>query len=339
MAINTKKRIAELEKELTSIRETIQTKGGNPQLRAKRESLQKELNQLKTSQQTDEIAGQNKLAEYGFAYGLIQSDPSLQELFQRFLESGSSWLQPKVEAELRNTDWFKNNDLAKRNYEILRTGDSKTFEKVSTSWKEWVTKQASSLGANLSDEDIAKFADQLMQGGISQDKALDIFASTYIDYGNADLIGRAGALQDELVSLNKQYGNILGDSQINNYVRQMLTNKMMNTDVTDMIRRTAASTYSNFSDRIMAGETVDDIASPYKKLMQDYLELSDVNLQDNLMLDALSGKTEKGTAKYNSLSEFRKAIKSDPRWQYTDNARGEYFGIAQKVLNDFGFLG
>jgi hypothetical protein len=57
------------------------------------------------------------------------------------------------------------------------------------------------------------------------------------------------------------------------------------------------------------------------------------------MLDALSGKGEKGGMKYASLSDFRKAIKSDQRWQYTDNARGEYFGIARKVLNDFGFLG
>lgn len=331
--------MTQLEKELTGIRETIQTKGGTPQLRAKRDSLQKELQQLQTSQQTEELAAQNKLAEYGFAYGLIQSDPSLQALFQRFLDAGSSWEQPKVEAELRATDWFKNNNLAKRNYEILRTGDPKTFETVAGSWKDWVTRQSTALGADLSDEDITRFADQLMQGGISQDKALDVFASTYVDYGNADLVGRAGALQDELVSLNQQYGNILGSSQINNYVKQILTGKMANTDVTDMVRRTAASTYSNFADRIIAGETVDDIASPYKKLMQDYLELSDVDLQDNLMLDALSGKNEKGGMKYGSLSDFRKAVKTDPRWQYTDNARQEYFGIAQKVLSDFGFLG
>lgn len=339
MTENTKKRIQQLEKDIAAIRNTIQTKGGTPQLRAQRDALQKELKDLKALQQNQALDAENKLAEYGYAYGLIQSDPSLQALFQDFLDAGSSWEQPKLEAELRNTDWYKNNTLAKRNYEILRTGDPAEFQALQGRYTDWVKEQARLLGATISDEQAKGYADRLMSGGLDPNKASQIIASTLVDYNSADLLGRAGALQDDLVARNRMMGNILNPSQINNYVKQILTNQLTESDVLDSIKRTAASTYTNFSDRIMAGESIQDIASPYKKLMQDYLELADVDINDSLMLDALSGKGEKGGMKYASLSDFRKAVKSDPRWQYTDNARESYFNIGQKILKDFGFLG
>lgn len=339
MTTNTKKRIAELEKELGAIRETIQTQGGTPQLRSKRDALQKELKDLQGIDTSQSTAAQNKLAEYGYAYGLIQSDPSLQAMFQRFLDAGSNWTQQKIEAELRTTDWFKNNNLAKRNYEILRTGDPEEFKTLEGRWTDWVKEQARATGAVVSDEQAKDYANRFMSGGLNPNQASQVFASTFIDYNSADLAGRAGALQDELVARNRQFGNIMSTSQINNYVKQILTNQLTESDVIDGIKRSAASTYTNFSDRIMAGESVEDIANPYKRLMQDYLELSDVDLNDSLMLDALSGKNDKGGMKYSSLSDFKKAIKSDARWQYTDNARESYFNIGQQILKDFGFLG
>ena len=340
MATDNQKRIARLEASIAKVRETIQAQGSTPELRAERNRLQTELKQMQGAATTEQSAQLDSLSQYGYAYGLIQSDPSLQALFERATNVKTGlYTKDRFEAELRNTDWFKNNILAKRNYEILRTGDPAEFENKLGQWTTWVKDQAQATGAQLTDEQAKDFANQIMQGGLDPNKATQVFANTYVDYNNADLIGRAGALQDELFSLNRQYGNILGQSQINSYVQQILTGKLLNTDAVDMLKRTAASTYNNFSDRILAGETVDDIADPYKRIMSQLLEVSDVDLQDNLMLDALSGKGEKGGMKYSSLSDFKKAVKSDQRWQYTDNARDEYFGIAQKVLNDFGFLG
>lgn len=289
---------------------------------------------------TDKItAGRKKLEEYGYAYGLIQSDPSLQKLFQRFLDAGSNWERSKTEAELRLTDWYKNNSLAKRNYEILRTGDPGEFDNKLNQWVEWVQTQARQTGALISDVQAKQFAEQIMSGGLDPNKATQVFASTFIDYNSSDLVGRAGALQDDIVTVNRKYGSILGQSQINSFVKQILTNQLTESDVLDGIKRTAASTYSNFSDRIMAGESVDDVAAPYKRIALDLFEVSDIDLQDNIMLDALTGKSDKGGMKYGSLSEFKKAVKSDQRWQYTNNAREEYFGIGERILKDFGFLG
>jgi hypothetical protein len=39
------------------------------------------------------------------------------------------------------------------------------------------------------------------------------------------------------------------------------------------------------------------------------------------------------------IYEFRKILKKDPRWQYTNNAREEVSNKVLRVLRDFGFQG
>lgn len=346
MATALDKQIQDLEAKLQKVIEGIRTSPNpTPRQRQERDALRKQINDLKETR-TTEITNnptygmteeQIALQKYGFAYGLIQSDESLGRLFRNAIDQ--QYTPQRFAAELRATSWYTSQTESKRNYEILKAGDPKTFEQIAGSWQEWVSTQASTLGANLSADQISQFATQLMQGGISEDKALKIFASTYIDYSSADLAGRAGALQDNLNVYNRQYGDILNQSQVNNYVKQVLSGTATESDVLDGLRRAAAATYTNFSERIMGGETVEDIASPYRNLVANLLEVGDVDLQDNLMLEALTGKNDKGGMKYSSLSDFKRAIKADERWQFTDNAREEYFGIAQKVLADFGFLG
>jgi hypothetical protein len=339
MATNNQKRITQLEKQIAQIRNTIQTQGGTPQLRAQRNTLQDELVTLQELETAQEVKVEQGLSQYGYAYGLIQSDPSLQDVFNRYLADNASWNPAKVQAEIQASDWYKNNTLAQRNYDILKTGDPAEFTSKLGQWSTWVQDQARVSGANLTPDQASSFADQIMRGGLDPNKASQVFASTYIDFNSADLVGRAGALQDGLLTKSAEYGNVLGQSQVNNYVKQILTGSLTESDVLDQMKRAAASTYSNFSDRIMAGETVEDVLTPYKKLATGLLEVQDIDLNDNLMLDVLSGKTTDGNPKYASTSDFKKAIKSDPRWQQTDNARREYFNVGEKILRDFGFLG
>jgi hypothetical protein len=40
-----------------------------------------------------------------------------------------------------------------------------------------------------------------------------------------------------------------------------------------------------------------------------------------------------------TLADFRRNLRKDSRWQYTDNAREEVSSAALGVLRDFGFQG
>lgn len=336
MATKTNKQIADLEGQIADVINTIQTKGSTPKLRAERDRLRDELKQLKQSatQETEASTEARKLfEEYGYAYALIESDPSLQRLFRQFLKEGSSWTQDKIESLLRTTDWFKNSNQAKRNYEILRTGDPGEFQDKLKKATDAVLEQARLTGATITQEQARGFAEQVMQGGISATQLPKVFATTFIDFKNSDLVGRAGALQDKFNNLNRTAGRVLNPSQINNYVQQILTNEILENDAVDAIRRASAAKYSRFADRINSGEDLEDIVTPWKTMAKNMLEVEDIDLDDNLMLDALTSN------KYESLADFKRGIKKDPRWQKTNNARNEYFNIGQTILRDFGFLG
>lgn len=273
----------------------------------------------------------------GYAKGLIDSDPSLAELYR--LAVKNNWTADRFAASIPGTDWYKKYSTAQRYAQVLKNQDPTTYAEVLDSWKEWIKEQAVAMGAIIDEQQLNSFAQKITDGGLTAAQATKVFASTFINYNDADLVGRAGALQDSITKYNQQYGNILSQSQIGNFVRQSMTGEIADSDVLDKIRRTAASTYSNFSDRIMNGETIDDIANPYMELVSTLLENPNITLKDNLIMDALTGKNDKGGMKYSSLTDFKRAIKSDPRWQQTDNARSEYFDIGQRILKDFGFLG
>jgi hypothetical protein len=70
--------------------------------------------------------------------------------------------------------------------------------------------------------------------------------------------------------------------------------------------------------------------------MANILEIGDpdqIDLNDPTLRMAI---TDKGDM---NVYDFKKALKKDNRWQYTENARQEVSDAALSVLRDFGFQG
>jgi hypothetical protein len=69
--------------------------------------------------------------------------------------------------------------------------------------------------------------------------------------------------------------------------------------------------------------------------MASLLELNpdSISLNDPLLRSAIQGDKEM------PIYEFQRALRKDPRWQYTDNARETVSNGLTQVLKDFGFQG
>ena len=78
-----------------------------------------------------------------------------------------------------------------------------------------------------------------------------------------------------------------------------------------------------------------NIYAPYRTRMANLLEVTPdaISLDDPLLRSAY------GQDKEMSLYDFQRAVRKDPRWQYTNNARQEVSNVALQVLRDFGFQG
>ena len=102
------------------------------------------------------------------------------------------------------------------------------------------------------------------------------------------------------------------------------------------LRKLVASTMpKNVQELMAAGNDLSDIYSPYRQAMSSLLEVpfDKINLTDPTLTGAIN---EKGNM---PLYEFQRALRQDPRWQYTNNAREDVSSSVMKVLQDFGFQG
>ena len=89
-------------------------------------------------------------------------------------------------------------------------------------------------------------------------------------------------------------------------------------------------------DLLAQGYNLDQIFKPYRQTMAAVLEIGDpdqIDLNDPLLRSAI---TDKGDM---NLYDFKKALRQDNRWQYTEQAKADVSNAAFKVLRDFGFQG
>jgi hypothetical protein len=90
----------------------------------------------------------------------------------------------------------------------------------------------------------------------------------------------------------------------------------------------------NIKKMLADGTDLETIYAPYRNTMASLLELDpkSIDINDTTLRTAIGDKEL-------PIYEFRRILKKDPRWQYTNNARAEVSDKVLRVLQDFGFQG
>jgi hypothetical protein len=88
-------------------------------------------------------------------------------------------------------------------------------------------------------------------------------------------------------------------------------------------------------DLLGQGYNLDQVYAPYRQTMANILEINadQIDLNDQTLRSAI---TDKGDM---NIYDFKRNLKGDKRWQYTESAREEVSDATLKVLRDFGFQG
>lgn len=127
---------------------------------------------------------------------------------------------------------------------------------------------------------------------------------------------------------------VFGDD-INNWVKRVDNGEDIDI-FKNLIRKTAKI---GLPDKVGAlldeGIDLNAVYSPYKNLMAKVLEIDPISIK----LDDPTLRSAIGPDKEMPIYEFERALRRDPRWQYTDTARQEVSDLALGVLQDFGFMG
>ena len=199
------------------------------------------------------------------------------------------------------------------------------------SWLVNIKSQLVSKGLKADDATLEKY----YKDGIDNEVIFDELTSGIEAKGAAGEIGSALESLRTTARLNgfnleKDFGN-----QLDGWLQRISKGESVD-DFSRLIRAQAKlGLPEKVGNLLDEGLDLANIYAPYRNTMANLLELTPdtISLDDPILRMAYSGDKEM------SLYDFRRAIRQDSRWQYTDNAREEVSSAALKVLQDFGFQG
>lgn len=237
--------------------------------------------------------------------------------------------------DLYKSAWGRLTSTARNNYGLF-------LEKSDTYFAE-LQKFKDQINKALVEEGYNKLDDATLEGYFKTGKnEADIFrdvAKTF-KFAPGKAGGRIGSQYDELKVAARRNGisenmipSVLGFGSIEEIISALQSGEDIKTFERKfrMYAKTAMPDY--VKGLLDEGEDLDEIINPYRSVMVDELELpyNSVDVTDKFIQDAL--------AKQTTLADFRRSLRKDSRWQYTDKARQEVSTNVLNVLRDFGFQG
>lgn len=143
----------------------------------------------------------------------------------------------------------------------------------------------------------------------------------------------------------RQYGLNLTATAADNLGKNAYLGDTTTEAIDENLRQEAIKLFPGFKDRILNGESVLSLASPYIGAVTRILEIpeSSLDLEDPTIRKAMMGMTttvgDKTTTSIKPLWEFEQDLRKDNRWQYTANARKSLDSTTIDVLGRFGVIG
>jgi hypothetical protein len=282
----------------------------------------------------------NQAAEFGWSLSVINSNPELKKLFASAKKE--NWTTAYFVAKVRDTKWFKTHSDSFRQAFILQQSDPATYKQNVAAVAAQITSMASQLGVtNLSATQLNSLATQAYQFGWNADQVRQHVSGLLRPNAAGGFSGDAGTAQFHYNQLIAQYGVKVPESTIATWVKKSLTGELNDEVVQKYLVGLASSKYPPLADRLKAGETLMDIASPYMNSYAQILEINPntISLNDNLIQQALSAKDQEGKPTTKTVWEFEQELRNDPRYMKTQQAQDKTMAVGHQVLRDMGLLG
>jgi hypothetical protein len=292
---------------------------------------------------------------------IFKNVPSLNAILKRYVDE--EWTPSRLRKAIRDDVWYKQNskEIKARyvqlyNYrDMVKTGQAQgttQYEKDIADLTRQLENKARSIGSDAaSDPDALRRTAENMyitNQGIEDSMTIDFLAASIRPVagmiGGQLTEGYSGqALKDyqAIQSVARSNGfrvkDIVPGGQTERQVLQgIATGKIDANRLAQDARKLAAQGQPQYVRELLSqGYNLDQVFAPYRQTMANLLEINEdeIDLNDTTLRSAISDKGDM------NLYDFKKTLKADKRWQYTENAKSEVSDITLKILRDFGFQG
>ena len=316
---------------------------------------------LTDEQQRDEALDVAAGEDFALPETIFNNVPSLKRILDRYVKE--NWTPDKLRKAIRDDVWYRKNsaEIKQRyvqlyNYrDLVATGQadgSTDYEKQISTLERQIADKARAMGSGIASDPAAlrKAAENMYITNVGIDDAMttDFIAAAIRPIGST-IGGRATegysgqalkdyqAIQDVARANGFSVKDIVPGGQSEQQVLQgIATGKIDPNRLAQDARKLAAQGQPQYvRDLLGQGYNLDQVFAPYRQTMANLLEINadQIDLNDPTLRTAI---TDKGDM---NVYDFKRTLKADKRWQYTENAKQEVSDAAFKVLRDFGFQG
>lgn len=296
---------------------------------------------------------------YGYSAALAAAVPEIKTLLAK--AAAGKWDVQRFQDALQTTSWWKANSDTAKQMVTLQKQDPAQYNQQYTQAQAHVKQIAASMGVTLSAAQIANQATVDLWQGQDDATVQSQLGALYTGPAAAGsgTGGTAVSLTSQIQQLAQSYGVPVTGTWVNGMVKTALTNGTGVEGAQAALTGMAQTTYPSLAQQLAAGQTTEQIAQPYIAAMSNTLELPDsgITLNDPTIQKALQqvqlqpakpagasapapGAGASAAAQPPALMpmwQFNQQLKADPRWQQTDNAKGQAYSMLHSLGQSFGF--
>jgi Rod binding domain-containing protein len=286
----------------------------------------------------------------GDLYSLATAVPELSNLINTAITKG--WTATEFQNAVTNSAWYKTHSDTLRQSIALKVSDPATYARNLQAASDHVGAIAHQLGVGTGAA-TRGIALQYIQNGWNDEQL-----TQYLGNANNHLFwsGQSGAMGTALnkyTQIASDYGVGVTGATLQWWARKTAVGLATEDQFVKQMEQTAASVYPGLKDQLVSGQTTKQLADPYVQQMAQTLELDPNTIkwsQDPLIKRALqtystpstpaaagakpAAPTPPGTT---PLWQFEQQLRSDPRWQLTNNAKQATASMLTQLGNEWGF--
>lgn len=277
------------------------------------------------------------IAKTGINLGIgeaLLNDPTYGPELKKVFDLYKAGKKTEALDELNKTKFSKLSTNARTRY-VAKVENSDLYKESLNAWKTSFVEKLKAQGIKATD---AQLNDYYLKGTPEVTIVDELRKGTKFEPGKVG--GSAQDTYNNLLKVASRNGvstdmlpKVLGYDTIDQAIKDIQTGE--NIDVlSQKIRNYAKTAMPEYVKKLIdEGNDLADVIAPYKATISSELELpyNSIDVTDKHIQNALANNM--------TLTDLRKTLRKDDRWQYTDQANKEAASLASTVLRDFGFMG
>lgn len=270
---------------------------------------------------------------YGWMRAILQ-DPELNSLLDR--ASLENWTEAKLEAEIRETQWWQKTEPAVRQWQATQGADPALAKQQIDQMAPTISRMASVYGVTISDEQARSIAENALKFGWDEQGVRNAVLGESSLNPNATPVGTLGADMGSIKASAAAYFMPISDGQAQAMALRVARGEITPEGLQVMFSNNAKARFSWLQPELDAGFTLAEVFDGHVNQIANTLEMDPQQIDfvhDPRWLSVLEVPGEKRSM---TISEATRYARNQNEYQYTDDARGKAFSMAAYLEQSFG---